>query len=140
MTDIEYLKKYLNPNELENGIKRLENGEPVQYIVGNVSFYGFSFDVNNSVLIPRFETEELVSRTINLIKKYFNKEISILDIGTGSGCIAITLNKLLSAKVDAVDISSDALKVATKMVLRIIVQLIFLLVMFLVMLKINMML
>ena len=114
MTDIEYLKKYLNPNELENGIKRLENGEPVQYIVGNVSFYGFSFDVNNSVLIPRFETEELVSRTINLIKKYFNKEISILDIGTGSGCIAITLNKLLSAKVDAVDISSDALKVATK--------------------------
>ena len=114
MTDIEYLKKYLDKNELNEGIKRLKNGEPVQYIVGNVDFYGYIFDVNKNVLIPRFETEELVSETLKYINKYFNNKIDILDIGTGSGCIAITLSKKIEADIDAIDISEKALEVAKK--------------------------
>ncbi len=113
MTDIEYLKKYYNGN-IEEGIKRLKFGEPVQYIVGNVDFYGYNFLVNKNVLIPRFETEELVDRTIKYIHKYFNNTLDIIDLGTGSGCIAITLNKELNCNVDAVDISLDALEVAQK--------------------------
>lgn len=112
MTDIEYLKKYYKGN-IDDGIKRLEDGEPVQYIVGNVDFYGYNFLVNKNVLIPRFETEELVEKTINYIHKYFDlDDLDIIDLGTGSGCIAITLNKELKAKVDAVDISLGALEVA----------------------------
>ncbi len=112
MTDIDYLKKYLEPSKLEEGIRRLENGEPVQYIVGNVDFYGYNFIVNKNVLIPRFETEELVDRTIKYIKKYLSDNLDIVDLGTGSGCIAITLKKELNCNIDAVDISKDALNVA----------------------------
>ena len=112
MTDIDYLKKYLEPSKLEDGLKRLENGEPVQYIVGNVDFYGYNFIVNKNVLIPRFETEELVDRTIKYIKKYLSDNLDIVDLGTGSGCIAITLKKELNCNIDAVDISKDALNVA----------------------------
>ena len=72
MNEIEYLKKYLPSDKLENGIKRLNNGEPVQYIVGNVDFYGYKINVNKNVLIPRFETEELIFKKINLIKKNLN--------------------------------------------------------------------
>ena len=110
--DVEYLKKYLSSDKYEEGIKLLEKGIPVQYIVGNVNFYGNTINVNENVLIPRFETELLVEKTIKLINKYFDKKIDILDIGTGSGCIAITLNKEISSNVDAVDISEAALKVA----------------------------
>lgn len=112
MTDIEYLKKY-SPHPLEESIKRYNQGEPVQYIVGSVNFYGNELKVSKDVLIPRFETEELVEKTIQKIKKKFEKEINIVDIGTGSGCIAITLKKEFSNyKVDAVDISKSALKIA----------------------------
>lgn len=111
--EIEYLKKYLKDKDMETAIKELESGIPVQYIVGNVDFYGNTFKVNKNALIPRFETELLVEKTIKYINKYFNNEIKILDIGTGSGCIAITLNKLLdNSMVTAVDISKDALDVA----------------------------
>lgn len=110
----EYLKKYLDPAHLEEGIKKLRSGVPVQYIVGNVNFYGFTFSVNEHVLIPRFETEELVSRTIKYIQDHWDKTVSILDIGTGSGCIAVTLSKELSCEVDASDISKEALEVAKK--------------------------
>lgn len=114
MTDIEYLKKYLSEDKFDDGLKRLEKGEPVQYIVGNVDFYGLIFNVNPCVLIPRFETEELVSKTIDYIKKYFNYPIKAVDLGTGSGCIAITLKNKLGNNLDmsAVDISKDALEVA----------------------------
>ena len=115
MTEIEYLKKYLHEEDnLEEAIKRLKNGEPVQYIVGDVDFYGNIFKVNKNVLIPRPETEELVEKTNNIIKKYFSKrDLEILDIGTGSGCIAISLKKLFpNSKVSAVDISKEALEVA----------------------------
>lgn len=110
--DTNYLKKYMSDDRLEEGLKRLEDGEPVQYIVGNVDFYGNIINVNKDVLIPRFETELLVEKTIKIIKEKFNKKIDILDVGTGSGCIAITLNKLLDSNVDAVDVSEEALKTA----------------------------
>lgn len=111
MTDIEYLKKYYNGNMIE-AINRLDSGEPVQYIVGNVDFYGYNFNINKNVLIPRFETEQLVEITIKYINKIFNKKVDIVDLGTGSGCIAITLKKEINCNVTAVDISSSALKVA----------------------------
>jgi len=110
--DIEYLKKYLDPAKLEDGIRKLKEGIPVQYIVGNVDFYGNIIEVNSNVLIPRFETEELVYRTIKRLKN--KTDLDIVDIGTGSGCIAITLAKELCCNVDAVDISNDALEVAKR--------------------------
>ena len=115
MNELEYLKKYLHKEDnLEEAIKRLEAGEPVQYIVGDVDFYGNIIKVNKNVLIPRRETEELVEKTVNYIKKYLNPNIKVLDIGTGSGCIPIALKKLIpSLEVSAVDISKEALEVAT---------------------------
>ena len=112
MTDIEYLKKYLKDEDLEECLKKLKQGKPVQYIVGNVDFYGLKFKVDENVLIPRFETEELIEKLILYTNKYFNDNINILDIGSGTGCIAITLSKKLNCSVDSVDISEEALKVA----------------------------
>lgn len=110
---VSYLKKYGSPNKLDENIKRLQAGEPVQYIVGSMDFYGYEFIINSDVLIPRFETEELVNRTINYSKKLAIKQPKILDIGTGSGCIAITLAKEVDdASVTAIDISKKALEVA----------------------------
>lgn len=86
---------------------------PLQYIIGNVNFYGYTYKVNKNVLIPRFETEQLVENTIKLINERLPKNISIIDLGTGSGCIGITLKKELpNSKVTLVDISSKALKIA----------------------------
>ena len=80
MNDIEYLRKYLKDKDLDTALKELESGIPVQYIVGNTNFYGYDFKVNRNTLIPRFETELLVEKTYNYIKKYFNKDnIKILD-------------------------------------------------------------
>lgn len=107
----EYLKKYVTEN-IEEAIERYKNGEPVQYIIGDVNFYGNTIKVNKNVLIPRYETEELVEKTIKKIKNKFNKKIDVLDLCTGSGCIAITLKKELNSNVTATDISSDALEVA----------------------------
>ncbi len=117
MTELEYLKKYIHPEDnLDEAIKRLEAGEPVQYIIGDVAFYDTILEVNKNVLIPRPETEELVEKYLKLISRYYpTQEIKILDIGTGSGCIAITLKKhLTNALVSACDISPEALKVASK--------------------------
>ncbi len=111
MNDLEYLKKYYRGN-LEEALKKLESGTPVQYIVGNVEFYHSTFIVTPDVLIPRFETEELVDKTINYVKKYLQEPLDIIDLGTGSGCIAISLKKELNCNVDAVDISDKALEVA----------------------------
>lgn len=108
MSDLEYLEKYLNRKITEEDKKRLES-EPVQYIVGNMDFYGYNFKINKNVLIPRFETELLVEKVIKY-NKISNPKI--LDIGTGSGAIAITLEKELSKNVDAIDISKEALEVA----------------------------
>ena len=95
----------------ENSLNQLKKQIPIQYIIGETEFYGLKFKVNSKVLIPRPETEELVEWIINNTPK--NKEISILDIGTGSGCIAISLAKhTLNATVFAIDISEEALKIA----------------------------
>ena len=112
MTDKEYLEKHLDSSKLEEGLKRLEAGEPIQYIIGNVNFCGNTINVNSNVLIPRFETELLVSKAINYVKKYFDKKVKIIDLGTGSGAIAISLSKKLNASVDAIDISDKALEIA----------------------------
>lgn len=111
MTDIEYLKRYLPKDKLEAGLKELKKGRPVQYIVGNVDFYDVNLLVNENVLIPRFETETLVEKTINYAKE-LTEPLDILDIGTGSGAIAITLAKHLSCHVLATDISEEALETA----------------------------
>ena len=93
-------------------VGKLKNSEPIQYILGESDFFGLAFYVNGSVLIPRPETEELVQWVLESAE---NKPIKILDIGTGSGCIAVTLaKKLPSAEVHAWDISEDALEVARK--------------------------
>ena len=109
MTDLGYLKKYYQ-GDLEEAKKKLAAGLPVQYIVGNVDFYGITLKVNEDVLIPRFETEELVSKVIQYSSHFKNP--SIVDIGTGSGAIAITLKKKLTSSVTATDISKKALNVA----------------------------
>lgn len=91
----------------------LNQHQPVQYILGHEEFMGLDFNVNPSVLIPRPETEELVEWILKDYSK--TNELSIIDIGTGSGCIAISLKKNIpSAIVDAIDISEDALKIAQK--------------------------
>ena len=112
----DYLYKYLKNTDLLDKLDeytdRLINGEPVQYIIGNVDFYGNKIIVNKDVLIPRFETELLVEKTIRYIKNRYDSKIDILDIGTGSGAIAITLDKEVNCNVDAIDISSEALEVA----------------------------
>ena len=94
-------------------IRRLQKNEPIQYIIGIESFFGLTFEVNPNVLIPRPETQELVSW---IIEDYQSDEsIRILDIGTGSGCIPISLAKQLSkAEVESWDISEGALEVASR--------------------------
>lgn len=97
---------------LINTLSRLQTGEPIQYILGHTEFYGLPFKVNPSVLIPRPETEELVEWAIAEVKSQKSK-VKVLDIGTGSGCIAISLKKhLADADVSAIDISNEALKTA----------------------------
>jgi len=103
----------LEQAERFNNIRsRLQTGEPVQYILGYTEFYGLPFKVTPSVLIPRPETEELVEWVLTCVDKS-QPEINMLDIGTGSGCIAISLKKNLpKAQVSAIDISTGALDVA----------------------------
>lgn len=97
--------------DANNFINRLKNHEPIQYILGKTEFDGLKFKVTPAVLIPRPETEELVEW---IIRDYSTKgKIKILDIGTGSGCIAISLKKRLkNADVYALDVSDDALNLA----------------------------
>lgn len=109
---IEYLKKYLKNKDFNIALRELELGRPIQYIVGNVEFYNSIINVNESVLIPRFETELLVDKLIKYCNKKFSSKVDILDMCTGSGCIAISLKKEIDCNMDAVDISSDALIVA----------------------------
>ncbi|MCG8411505.1 MAG: peptide chain release factor N(5)-glutamine methyltransferase [Bacteroidales bacterium] len=94
--------------EIENVVKQLKQKTPIQYILGQTEFYGLKFKLSSNVLIPRVETEELV----DWIVSEETKGVDILDIGSGSGCIAITLAKNIDdAKVTAIDISSEALSV-----------------------------
>ncbi|HEX5742581.1 MAG TPA: peptide chain release factor N(5)-glutamine methyltransferase [Flavobacteriaceae bacterium] len=98
---------------MDEAIIQLKKEIPIQYIIGETEFFGLTFKVNKNVLIPRPETEELVQWIINDFKNNQQKKLTILDIGTGSGCIAISLAKNLpQAKVFAIDVSEEALKVA----------------------------
>jgi release factor glutamine methyltransferase len=99
-------------------ISRRQKGEPVAYLTGHKEFYGLDFFVNKNVLIPRPETELMVDKTLSLMSN-ISHPISLIDIGTGSGCIIITLQKILKLKSKiinykffATDISKDALKIA----------------------------
>lgn len=98
--------------KFEDAILRLKNSEPIQYILGSAEFYGLTFQVNSHTLIPRPETEELIQWIFDDYSKE-TKTVRILDVGTGSGCIAITLAKnILNARVTAMDISVNALETA----------------------------
>jgi len=94
-------------------VERLTHHEPIQYILGKTEFYGLTFNVSPAVLIPRPETEELVDLVIKEFRD--KKNLTILDIGAGSGCIAISIKKNIAASnVFAIDISADAIAVAEK--------------------------
>lgn len=95
-------------------LNSLKDNKPIQYVIGNVNFYGNKFLVNEAVLIPRFETEELVENTLDYIEKIFlKKDLKVIDLGCGTGCIGITLKKKInSLNVTLLDISPKALKVA----------------------------
>lgn len=98
--------------QLDDILIRLQKYEPVQYIIGVETFYGLTFEVDPNVLIPRPETEELIDW---IIQENKNAGLRVLDIGTGSGCIAISLAKnLKEAEVVAWDISQGALQVAAR--------------------------
>ena len=110
--------------QFEKALQRLLQQEPIQYVLGDTEFFGYPFQVNQHTLIPRPETEELVAWIIEDMKnknqansqqKPLKSTITILDIGTGSGCIPISLAKELpQAKVSSIDVSEEALQVARK--------------------------
>ena len=100
------------PEAIWNDFQRLKTGEPIQYILGHGPFYGREFMVNTHTLIPRNETEELVHL---ILKENPQAGMRILDIGTGTGCIPITLKlEMKSAEVFALDVSKEALEIAAK--------------------------
>jgi release factor glutamine methyltransferase len=100
-------------NRFREYVKRRVKREPVQYILGETEFYGFPFKVGPEVIVPRPETELLVDAVLEAVKASEDPSLKILDIGTGSGCIAVSLAKLLpDCSIWAIDISAAALKVA----------------------------
>lgn len=119
LTSLDYQlleKKYGQGTGLETILKKIDDDYPVQYAIGDVDFLGYRIEVDERVLIPRFETELLVLKLKERIEKeYADRKIRILDLCTGSGCIAIALKKLFpESEVFAVDKSTDALNVAQK--------------------------
>ncbi len=111
--EIEELKKIGKYNK--KTIKKLQNNYPIQYLIGYVDFYGLKININKHTLIPRYETEYLIEKTLKYIEKYNFKNPKILDLCTGSGCIGLTLKKQLPYSfVTMSDISRSALKVAKK--------------------------
>lgn len=102
-----------NQQKIDEVFNRLQNNEPIQYITQQANFFGYDFKVSPATLIPRPETEELVDWVLTEMKKQPQKNWRVLDIGTGTGCIPITIKKEFPfAKVFAIDISVDALKIA----------------------------
>jgi release factor glutamine methyltransferase len=107
--------KPLNKQEIDlykDKLKRRMNREPLQYIRGFTEFYGLRFNVNNSVLIPRQETELLVEKSIEIIKQFQNPRL--IEIGTGSGCIAAAIGKNSVCTIDAIDIDENSLSLASE--------------------------
>lgn len=111
--DLKLLKeKYV---DIEPVINKIKNNYPIQYLIGNVDFYGKKIFVNKNVLIPRFETETLVEKTLHYINKLNLNKGSLLEIGTGSGCISIIIkSEIPNVEITAIDISRKALSLAKK--------------------------
>ncbi|HBA37299.1 MAG TPA: peptide chain release factor N(5)-glutamine methyltransferase [Firmicutes bacterium] len=106
-------ERYQDRKELEEVLEKIRNGYPVQYAIGNVPFLNNIIKVDERVLIPRFATELLVSKTIDYIKEKKLGEGPFVDICTGSGCIAIALrSEFKNSSILAIDVSDDALEVA----------------------------
>src|SRR4030095_2477024 len=108
-------EKPLSENELSDfreKVKRRAAGEPLQYILGSAEFYGLTFKVNQSVLIPRPETELLVDKTLEISTSNRLENPKILEIGTGSGCISIVIASKITCAITAVDSSPEALKIS----------------------------
>lgn len=100
-------------NLYKNSLKALSENRPIQYVIGHVNFYGLKFKVNENVLIPRFETEELVENIKNYLEKKNITNPKILDLGCGSGAIGLTLKYFFDkADITLIDISEEALEVA----------------------------
>ena len=111
VADLNELKSKYQGESLDIALKRISEGYPIQYLIGDVNFCGNKIIVNENVLIPRYETEFLVELVINTLKDDYSG--NILDIGTGSGCISISVaKKLNNSKITAVDISAEAVKLA----------------------------
>lgn len=106
------LLKELYQDNFDFALNKLKQNYPIQYLIGYIEFYNTKINVKESVLIPRFETELLVDKSIKLLKR--KNYQTMIDICTGSGAIAISLKKNLNIQVDACDISEEALKIAQK--------------------------
>lgn len=108
--------KYLikTSKDINKDYESLKKGFPIQYLIGHVDFFGYKINVNQNVLIPRYETEELVEKVLQFIKQYEIKSPNILDLCTGSGCISVVLSSKLNKEITASDISKDALITAQK--------------------------
>lgn len=99
----------------KDSVKALASNKPIQYVIGHVNFYGSPFFINENVLIPRFETEELVEKVKNYLEEKSLRNPKILDLGCGSGVIGLSLKKFFKdADVTLTDISEEALKIAQK--------------------------
>jgi release factor glutamine methyltransferase len=115
VTDLDWIlltEKYKD-KKLEKVVKLIEKDYPIQYLIGNVDFYGYEIFVKKGVLIPRFETEGLLEETIKLLKDENMDDISVLDIGTGTGCIPVVLKKELpNLEITSIDVNGKAIKLA----------------------------
>ena len=112
LSDKDFLLSDIQEQKCNSAIKDLKKQKPIQYIVGNTEFFGSTFFVNENVLIPRPETEELVELFLN--NELLTSNQRIIDIGTGSGCISVSIARNSKAKIFATDISENALIVAKK--------------------------
>lgn len=111
-TDFEKPLNQTELNQFRDKVKRRLNYEPLQYIVNEAHFYGRSFRVNSSVLIPRPETELLVEKAIDIIRETNLPEPHILEIGTGSGCISISIAANVDCRIDAIDNNENSIATA----------------------------
>lgn len=115
LTCLDLIVEEEKSEQYKKAVCAVEEGTPLQYALGKVNFYGNEFIVNENVLIPRFETEELVENTIKYIHNFFTEPVDIIDLGCGSGVIGLTLEKKVSTNsVDLIDISEETLEVTRK--------------------------
>ncbi len=110
-TDWKLLQEKYKEN-IKQALEKIQNNYPIQYLIGNVEFLNTIINVDERVLIPRYETEFLVEKTLKKIQKLQLQNPKILELGTGSGCISIAIGKNRNAHITAIDISKDAIELA----------------------------